>query len=136
MSKREVVVVGAARTCNRNLRRFFEGCADDGSPALPWSGRAGACRRAGGDIGHVVMDNVIPTEPKDAYLSRVSAMDAGIPRRFRHSTSIVSAARAASGGLRGPVDPARRCGPGGGWRRGVHEPRSLSHAGGPLGARG
>jgi acetyl-CoA C-acetyltransferase len=31
-------------------------------------------------LGHVVMGNVIPTEPSDAYLSRVAAMDAGIPQ--------------------------------------------------------
>lgn len=30
-------------------------------------------------IGHVVMGNVIPSEPKDAYLARVAAVDAGIP---------------------------------------------------------
>jgi len=32
------------------------------------------------DIGHVVMGNVIPTEPRDAYLSRVAAIEAGIPQ--------------------------------------------------------
>jgi acetyl-CoA C-acetyltransferase len=31
------------------------------------------------DIQHVVMGNVIHTEPRDAYLSRVAAVDAGIP---------------------------------------------------------
>lgn len=31
------------------------------------------------EIGHVVMGNVIHTEPRDAYLSRVAAVDAGIP---------------------------------------------------------
>jgi len=31
-------------------------------------------------VGHVVMGNVIPTEPRDAYLSRVAAIDAGIPQ--------------------------------------------------------
>jgi acetyl-CoA C-acetyltransferase len=30
-------------------------------------------------IGHVVMGNVIPSEPKDAYLARVAAVEAGIP---------------------------------------------------------
>ena len=30
-------------------------------------------------IGHVVMGNVIPTGPSDAYLSRVSALGAGLP---------------------------------------------------------
>ena len=33
----------------------------------------------GGQIGHVVFGHVINTEPRDMYLSRVSAMDAGIP---------------------------------------------------------
>jgi acetyl-CoA C-acetyltransferase len=31
------------------------------------------------DVQHVVMGNVIHTEPRDAYLSRVAAVDAGIP---------------------------------------------------------
>lgn len=30
------------------------------------------------DVGHVVMGNVIPTEPRDAYLARVAALDAGL----------------------------------------------------------
>ena len=33
----------------------------------------------GGQIGHVVYGHVINTEPRDMYVSRVSAMDAGIP---------------------------------------------------------
>ena len=43
---------------------------------------AEAIRRAGvspGAIGHVVMGNVIPSEPKDAYLARVAAVRAGVP---------------------------------------------------------
>jgi acetyl-CoA C-acetyltransferase len=31
-------------------------------------------------IGHVIMGNVIPTEPRDAYLGRVASIDAGIPK--------------------------------------------------------
>ena len=31
-------------------------------------------------IGHVVMGNVIPTEPQDAYLARVAAINAAIPK--------------------------------------------------------
>jgi acetyl-CoA C-acetyltransferase len=31
-------------------------------------------------VGHVVFGNVISTEPRDAYLARVSAIDAGIPK--------------------------------------------------------
>jgi acetyl-CoA C-acetyltransferase len=33
----------------------------------------------GAEIGHVVMGHVIATEPRDMYLSRVTAMQAGIP---------------------------------------------------------
>ncbi|WP_404479248.1 beta-ketothiolase BktB [Novosphingobium sp. BL-52-GroH] len=43
---------------------------------------AEALRRAGvspSDVGHVVMGQVIPSEPKDAYLARVAAINAGIP---------------------------------------------------------
>lgn len=31
-------------------------------------------------VGHLVMGNVIPTEPRDAYLSRVAAVGAGLPK--------------------------------------------------------
>ena len=42
-----------------------------------------AVQRAGvspDQVGHLVMGNVIPTEPRDAYLSRVAALDAGLPK--------------------------------------------------------
>ena len=42
-----------------------------------------ALRRAsvpGEAIGHVVFGNVIPTEPRDAYIARVAAIEGGIPR--------------------------------------------------------
>lgn len=44
---------------------------------------AEAMKRAGtepGQIGHVVFGNVIPTGPKDAYLARIAAMGAGVPK--------------------------------------------------------
>jgi acetyl-CoA C-acetyltransferase len=43
---------------------------------------AEAVKRAGltsDAVQHVVMGNVIPTEPKDAYLARVAAVEAGVP---------------------------------------------------------
>lgn len=43
------------------------------SAALAQAGVAGA------QVGHVVMGHVINTEPRDMYLSRVAAMQAGIP---------------------------------------------------------
>ncbi|MFD0935037.1 beta-ketoacyl synthase N-terminal-like domain-containing protein, partial [Methylobacterium trifolii] len=44
---------------------------------------AEALRRAevpGEAVGHVVFGNVIPTEPRDAYIARVAAMEGGIPQ--------------------------------------------------------
>jgi acetyl-CoA C-acetyltransferase len=43
---------------------------------------AEAVKRAGiaaDEVGHVVMGNVIPSVPKDAYLARVAAVEAGVP---------------------------------------------------------
>ncbi len=51
--------------------------------ALGASVSAEAMKRAAVDpseIHHVVFGNVIPTGPRDAYLARVAAMDAGIPK--------------------------------------------------------
>ncbi|SEJ90693.1 acetyl-CoA C-acetyltransferase [Sphingobium sp. AP50] len=61
----------------------FGGSLKDYPPAtLGAAVIAEAIARAGvaaDQIGHVVMGNVIPSEPKDAYLARVAAVEAGIP---------------------------------------------------------
>lgn len=80
MSNREVVVVGAARTA---IGTFGGSLKDVPMTVLGATVVRAALERSGAqaaDIGHVVMGNVVPTEPRDAYLSRVSAMDAGIPK--------------------------------------------------------
>ncbi|MGY2488845.1 acetyl-CoA C-acyltransferase family protein [Cupriavidus sp. CP313] len=80
MSNREVVVVGAARTA---IGTYGGSLKDVPMTVLGATVVRAALQRSGvepSEIGHVVMGNVIPTEPKDAYLSRVSAMDAGIPK--------------------------------------------------------
>jgi acetyl-CoA C-acetyltransferase len=79
MSQRDVVVVGAARTA---IGTFGGSLKDVPLGELATVAVKGALQRSGaepGAIGHVVMGNVIPTEPRDAYLSRVAAIDAGIP---------------------------------------------------------
>jgi acetyl-CoA C-acetyltransferase len=45
---------------------------------------AEAIKRAGiapDDIGHVILGQVIQSEPRDAYLSRIAAIAADIPER-------------------------------------------------------
>ncbi|SIQ08972.1 acetyl-CoA C-acetyltransferase [Aromatoleum tolulyticum] len=79
MSQREVVVVGAART---PIGTYGGSLKDIPLGDLATVAVKAALTRSGvapDAIGHVVMGNVIPTEPRDAYLSRVAAIDSGIP---------------------------------------------------------
>ena len=77
---REVVFVGAARTAIGS----FGGSLKDIPPAdLGALVIKTALERAGvqpKDVGHVVMGSVIPTVPQDAYISRVAALNAGVPQ--------------------------------------------------------
>ncbi len=76
----EIYVVGAMRTAIGT----FGGTLKD----VPLSMTATAALRAAlersavdpGWVGHVTVGNVIPTEPRDAYLSRVAAIEAGVPQ--------------------------------------------------------
>ena len=54
-------------------------------------------------VGHVVMGNVIPTEARDAYLGRVAAMQAGIPKE----TSAFNVNRLCGSGLQAIVSAAQ-----------------------------
>ncbi|MDN0085075.1 acetyl-CoA C-acyltransferase family protein [Crenobacter sp. SG2305] len=80
MMQKEIFVVGAARTAIGG----FGGSLKDVAPIeLGTTVIRAALERANvapAAVGHVVMGNVIPTETRDAYLSRVAAMDAGIPK--------------------------------------------------------
>ncbi|HEX5355274.1 MAG TPA: acetyl-CoA C-acyltransferase family protein [Aquabacterium sp.] len=77
---REVVFVGAARTAIGS----FGGALKDIPPAdLGALVIKTALERAGvapKDVGHVVMGHVIPSVPQDAYISRVAALNAGVPQ--------------------------------------------------------
>ncbi|MCX7060089.1 MAG: acetyl-CoA C-acyltransferase family protein [Gammaproteobacteria bacterium] len=80
MSKREVVVVGAMRTA---IGSFGGTLKDVPLTTLATTAVKAALAHAGvkpEDVGHMVMGNVIPTEPRDAYLGRVAAVEAGIPK--------------------------------------------------------
>lgn len=79
MSTREIFVVSAARTA---IGTFGGALKDVPNTQLATTAVQAAIARAGipaDAVGHVVMGNVIPTDTKDAYLSRVAAIDAGCP---------------------------------------------------------
>jgi acetyl-CoA C-acetyltransferase len=77
---REVVFLGAARTAIGS----FGGTLKDVPPAdLGALVIKTALARAGVDpkeVGHVVLGHVIPSIPQDAYISRVAALNAGVPQ--------------------------------------------------------
>lgn len=76
----EIYVVGAARTA---IGTFGGALKDVPMTELATTAVKAAIARSGVDasrIEQVVMGNVVPTEPRDAYLSRVAAMGAGIPK--------------------------------------------------------
>ncbi len=75
----DIVILGGARTA---IGTFGGRLAGTPPIALGAVVAKAALERAGveGDqIGHVVFGHVINTEPRDMYLSRVAAMEAGIP---------------------------------------------------------
>ena len=76
---RDVFVVSTARTA---IGTFGGTLKDIPNTQLATTVVKAAIQRAGvapDAVGHVVMGNVIPTDTRDAYLSRVAAIDAGCP---------------------------------------------------------
>jgi acetyl-CoA C-acetyltransferase len=76
----EIFVVAAVRTA---IGSFGGALKDVSLSELATTALRAALERSGvqaAEVGHVVMGNVIPTEPRDAYLGRVAAITAGIPR--------------------------------------------------------
>ena len=81
MTQRDIFVVGAARTA---IGTFGGALKDVPNTQLATTAVKAAIERSGvapAQVGHLVMGNVIPTDTKDAYLSRVAAVDAGCPHR-------------------------------------------------------
>ncbi|MGV8842667.1 MAG: acetyl-CoA C-acyltransferase family protein [Pseudomonas sp.] len=80
MSNPEVYIVSAVRTA---IGSFGGTLKDTPLSSLATTAVLAALQRSGcaaERVGHVVMGNVIPTEPQDSYISRVAALNAGIPQ--------------------------------------------------------
>jgi acetyl-CoA C-acetyltransferase len=75
----DIVILSGARTA---IGTFGGSLAAVPPITLAATAATAALERAGvegGRIGHVVFGHVINTEPRDMYLSRVAAMEAGVP---------------------------------------------------------
>ncbi|MVV52041.1 acetyl-CoA C-acyltransferase [Pseudomonas sp. PB120] len=80
MNTPEVFVVSAARTA---IGTFGGSLKDVPLADLATTAVSAALQRSGVDpsqVGHLVMGNVIPTDTRDAYIARVAAMNAGLPK--------------------------------------------------------
>ncbi|MBN3838450.1 MULTISPECIES: acetyl-CoA C-acyltransferase family protein [Burkholderia] len=108
MTQRDIYVVGTARTA---IGTFGGALKDVPNTQLATTVVKAAIERSGvapDAIGHVVMGNVIPTEPSDAYLSRVAALDAGCPIE----TPAFNVNRLCGSGLQAIVSAAQAIGHG------------------------
>jgi acetyl-CoA C-acetyltransferase len=77
MSIQDIFVIGTARTA---IGTFGGALKDVPNTQLATTVVKAALERSGAPpatVGHVVMGNVVPTDTRDAYLSRVAAIDAG-----------------------------------------------------------
>lgn len=103
MTQRQVMVVGAART---PIGSFGGSLKDQPLSQLATLTVTAALSRSGvtpDQVGHLVMGNVIPTEPRDAYLSRVAAMDSGISEQ----TPAFNVNRLCGSGLQAVISAAQ-----------------------------
>jgi acetyl-CoA C-acetyltransferase len=100
---KEVFFVGTARTA---IGSFGGSLKNVALTELATIAVRGAIAHSGADsnaIGHVILGNVIPTEPRDAYLARIAAIGAGIPQE----TPAFNVNRLCGSGLQAIVSAAQ-----------------------------
>ncbi len=100
---RDVYVVAAARTA---IGTFGGSLKDVPLADLATLAVRTALERSGAPadaVGHLAMGTVIPTEPRDAYLSRVAAVNAGLPKE----TPAFNVNRLCGSGLQAIVSAAQ-----------------------------
>jgi acetyl-CoA C-acetyltransferase len=76
---RDVVILDGARTAIGTFGGALAGTPPTASAAHVARAALERSGVEGAEIGHVVFGHVINTEPRDMYLSRVAAMEAGVP---------------------------------------------------------
>ncbi|OYX15467.1 MAG: acetyl-CoA acetyltransferase [Rhizobiales bacterium 32-66-8] len=80
MSTTEIVFLSAARTAIGDFGGALKDVAPTTLGALVAKEAIARAGLTGADIGHAVIGHVIHTEPRDMYISRVVAMEAGVPK--------------------------------------------------------
>ncbi|NNF79570.1 MAG: acetyl-CoA C-acyltransferase, partial [Rhizobiales bacterium] len=76
---REVVFLSGVRTAIGTFGGSLKDTAPTAMGAAVITEALNRAETAPEEVGHVVLGNVIHTEPRDMYLSRVAMIDAGLP---------------------------------------------------------
>ena len=102
-SKREVVVLGGARTAIGDYGGALKDVAPTELAATVVREAVKRARVAPEEVAQLVFGNVIHTEPKDMYLSRVAAIQGGLPQE----TVALTLNRLCGSGLQAVVSAAQ-----------------------------
>jgi acetyl-CoA C-acetyltransferase len=100
---REVVVVSGVRTAIGDYGSALKDIAPTELAAKVAREAVARARIDPGEVGHVVFGNVIHTEPKDMYLSRVAMINAGLS----HHTPAMTLNRLCGSGMQAIVSAAQ-----------------------------
>ncbi len=100
---REVVVVSAVRTAIGTFGGSLKEVPPTQTGALVIKEALARAKVDGAEVGHVVIGNVIHTEPRDMYLARVAALDGGV----HEQTPCLTLNRLCGSGLQAIVSAAQ-----------------------------
>lgn len=100
---REVVIVSGTRTAIGTYGGSLKDIAPTDLAAQVTKEAMARAQLAGQDVGHVVFGHVVNTEPKDMYLSRMAAINAGCA----HSTPAFNVNRLCGSGLQAILSAAQ-----------------------------
>jgi acetyl-CoA C-acetyltransferase len=100
---REVVVLSGVRTAIGDYGGSLKDVAPSDLAARVVKEAVTRARIAADEVGHVVLGNVIHTEPKDMYISRVATINAGLPKE----TPALTLNRLCGSGLQAIVSAAQ-----------------------------
>jgi acetyl-CoA C-acetyltransferase len=101
--QREVVVVSGVRTAIGDFGGSLKDFAPTELGARVVREALSRAQVSGDEVGHVVFGNVIQTEPKDMYLARVAALNAGVT----HHAPAMTVNRLCGSGLQAIVSAAQ-----------------------------
>ncbi len=100
---RDVVVVSAVRTAIGTFGGSLKDLPPTQLGAMVVKEALARAKTGGPEVGHVVFGNVIHTEPKDMYLSRVAALEGGV----KEHTPCLTLNRLCGSGLQAIISAAQ-----------------------------